>query len=386
MLSPAPLIETSGREVILDVNFVEEMKLLCQFWPGRVVCILRRGADQIAHGVRYSPRRLGFHLVVLDPDAPLPELLIEEAALVYCAADDLRALRLPDQMRGRPTRLVFTLEGPPRQRLSKVLSDRQRPVVARLRTALGLLRYEHALRAALRAADGVHFNGFPAQQAYRRLNRASLMYLDNRIRTPMLARAADQQVRADLLRTGAPLRLIHMGPFEMASGVLDLLQAAYLLKLRGVAFTLELFGNGSLDGRLRDGIAALGMDDRVTLAGNPGFGAALAPHLRKGADLLLSARRADDPDPVYLEAMGCGVPVLGYANGMWRRLHAESGGGWLCRSGSVAALSSTLALLDTDREAIIRASSRALSYARGHTFESVFSRRMSHLREIARLD
>lgn len=386
MLSPAPVIETLGREVLLDVDFVEGMKLHCQFWPGRICCVLRRGATRIPGGRRFSRRKLGFDLILLDPDEPLPDVLIDEAHLVYCSADDARYLHLPQRTSGRLTRLVYTLESPPGARLAQVLGARQEGVWGKPRAFMAAMREVSALRAALGAADGVHFNGFAAQRAYRRLHGDNLVYLDNRLRTPMLARATDQQARADRLTAGAPLKLVHIGPLDDTSGVRDLLQVAFLLKHHDVAFRLEMFGEGPLEGWLRGRIAALGLDEQMALAGNPGFDATLAPHLRREADLLLVARRQSDPASVYTEAMGCGVPVLGYANAMWRSLQAISGGGWVCRKGSVSALVRALVRLNADRPAIIRASARALEYARPNTFEHVFARRMAHLRDIARLE
>jgi len=386
MISPAPVIETPGREVILDVDFVEGMKLHCQFWPGRVCCVLRRGATQIPQGLRFSPRRLGFDLVLLDPDEPVPDLLFEEAVLVYCAADDMSNLHLPELMRGRIARLVYTIERSPGARFGALLSDRGRSAGRKMRSALWLLHKEIALRAALKGADGVHCNGYPAHEAYRRLHSNSLMYLENRVRTPMLARSNDQQARAERLRAQGPLRLVYFGPLEAPSGVLDLLQTAFLLKSGGVDFRLEIFGAGSLAERLHAGIAALGLHDLVSLAGNPGFDAVLVPHLRREADLLVVPQRTSDPHSIYVEAMGCGVPVLAYANAMWRKLHEQSGGGWRCRSGSVAGLTGTLARLDANREAIVMASGKALEFARATTFENVFARRMAHLRTVGRLD
>lgn len=386
ILSPAPVVETPGREVLLDVDFVEEMKLHCQFWPGRVCCVLRRGAVSIPGGKRFSPRRLGFDIVLLDPDEPLPEVLIDEANLVYCSADDSRYLDLPHRMRGRLTRLVYTLEKAPGRRLAGALADRQRGVWGKARSALMFVPHEATLRAAIREADGVQFGGFAAHRAYRRLHANGLLSLENRLRTPMLARAIDQQARAERLSDGAPLTLVHIGPLEQASGVHDLLQVAYLVKLRGVDFRLVLLGEGSLSDRLRDGITALGLGAQVSLSDTPGFEAELVPYLRREADLMLAPRRQSGPASAYIEVMGCGVPVLGYANATWRHLHAGSGGGWLCRKGSISAVVRLLERLDADRQAIIRASARALAYARGQTFEHVFASRMTHLRRVARLE
>ena len=83
MLSPAPMIEAPGGEVILDVKFVEGMKLHCQLWPGPVRCVLWRGAASIDEPMRYARARLGFDLLMLDAGAPVPELLLDEAAMVY---------------------------------------------------------------------------------------------------------------------------------------------------------------------------------------------------------------------------------------------------------------------------------------------------------------
>ena len=204
MLSPAPLVELPGGEVVLDVKFVEGMKLHCQLWPGPVRCVMRRGAYRIDAPMRYSLNQLGFDLIVLDPGAPVPDLLLDEAALVYAAADDMKSLHLPAALRHRMARLVYTVEEPLTGRIGRALA-----ASPSLRRKLGgswwNLRREGRLRAALRTADGVHLDGFPVQSAYGRLNPRSIFYLDNRLRTPLIARAGEQADRAAALEPGAPL-------------------------------------------------------------------------------------------------------------------------------------------------------------------------------------
>lgn len=373
MLSPAPVVEAPGHEVLLDVDFVEEMKLRCQFWPGPVRCVMRRGAGRVPGGGLFSLRRQGFDLVVLDPDEPLPEALIDEASLVCCSADDTRNLPLAERMKGKQTRLVYTLEGPPGLRLAGALGDGQR-------------QHRRQLCAALRAADGLQFHGLAVPPAYRRLHRDALCFLDSRLRTPMLSRAHDQEARAERLLARAPLTLAHIGPLEPETGVSDLMQVAHLLHRHGMDFRLFLHGEGSLAEMLRGDIAARGLAGRVSLAGGAAFEARLAPWLRQEADLLLSPRHDMHPAPVYIEAMGCGVPVLGYANPMWRRLQAASAGGWVSRRGSIPAMAQSLLRLDEEREAVVRASESALAFARLHTFERDFASRMMHLRAVAGME
>ena len=383
MLSPAPVVEIPGGEVMLDTGFVEGMKLHCQLWPGRVCCVLRRGRGMTGEPMRYHPTRLGFEMLILDPGEQLPDVLLDEAGLVYVALDDMIYLDLHLRMRGRLGRLVHTVEQPLAGRL---LAAWAHPSIRRrFGSMLWNLRREGRFRQALAAASGAHFNGFPAWSAYRRLNDRALVYLDNRLRAPVMARPPDMEGRLARLSSGAPLRLVSFGALDAESGVVDLLPVASLLAARGVDYTLDIFGAGPMAGRLADGIAALGLKGRVTLRGAVAFDAVLAPHLRRQADVMLLPRRLSTPVPHYIEAMGCGLAVAGYGNAMWRAIQARSGGGVVCAA-RPGALVSAIARLDADRPALARACTQALAFARDHSFEAVFAARMNDLRRIAGLD
>ncbi|PWE31742.1 hypothetical protein C4N9_01665 [Pararhodobacter marinus] len=385
MLSPAPMIELPGGEVVLDVKFVEGMKLHCQLWPGTVRCVMRRGATHIDNPMRYSVAQLGFELLALDPDAPVPETLLDEAALLYVAADDMQYLDLPGAMKGRVGKLVYTVEDALLGRIRHACAATQ-SIRRRIGATWWNLRHEGALRRALRAADGVHFDGYPAESAYRRISARALRYHDNRMRVPMTARPGEQSDRATRLHLGEPLQLAWFGHVEPMSGAADLLQVAFLLRQRGVDFRLEMFGTGPLTPRIHDGIAALGLSDVMTLQEPGPFDPVLVPHLRKRADLFIAPRRLSSPQSFYIEALGCGLPIVGYANRTWKRMHAESRAGWVCRPARPGALAARIARLDRDRVQIIEASRRAVDFARANSFEHVFSRRMTDLRDIAGLD
>ncbi|MCC5986626.1 MAG: glycosyltransferase [Pararhodobacter sp.] len=385
IITPAPVIETAAGEVVLDTDFVEGMKLHCQLWPGPVTCLMRRGAGQVPRPLRFAPQQLEFDLSILGAQEKLPALLLEEASLVYCAADDMRHLDLPENLHGRMARLVYMVEQPLSGRLHAALAGRRRSLRKRLHTALWTLNREAALRGALARADGLHCNGLPAWRAYRRLNARGLCYLDNRLRRTMMASADDQAARAERLRSGAPLRLVYFGPLEAESGLQDVLAAAHLADNAGLDFRLDIYGEGALAPRLADGIASLKLGGRLRLSPSPGFDTVLVPLLRREADIFLAPRRLSDPLSNYVEAMGCGLPVLGYRNAMWRALQAGSGAGWTVPARPGAMLRQLLHL-NRDREPVIAASQRGLNFARKNTFESVFSQRMCHLRQLAGID
>jgi len=385
MLSPAPVVALAGGEVILDVKFVEGMKLHSQLWPGPVRCVLWRGHTEIDEPLRYSLQQLGFDLILQDPGTPVPQLLLDECSMVYCSADDMKHLDLPQAMRGRIGKLVYTVEQSLAGRMAAGIAQ-QAKVRRRIGSAVWNLRKERHLRRALRAADGVHCNGYPSRDAYSRLNPAPLFYLDNRMRTPMLARSAEQDARAERLRAGEPLRLAWFGMLTPESNALDYLPVAHLLTLRGVPFEMDIIGTGPLENRVRDGIAGLGLGRHVRLTHPEGFDARLVPRMRQNADLFLSARRLPTPLSSYVEALGCGLPILGYRNAMFRKLVRDSGAGWMSPRRTPGSMVRQIEWLDQNREAIIEASTKAVSFARANSFESVFARRMTHLRDLAHLD
>jgi glycosyltransferase involved in cell wall biosynthesis len=98
--------------------------------------------------------------------------------------------------------------------------------------------------------------------------------------------------------------------------------------------------------------------------------------------VFVSPRKLSTPVSSYLEAMGCGLPVLGYGNAMWSRMQAESGGGWVVGQ-RPGALVEAVERLHANREAVIAASAKAVDFARANAFESAFARRMNDLRDIA---
>jgi glycosyltransferase involved in cell wall biosynthesis len=81
--------------------------------------------------------------------------------------------------------------------------------------------------------------------------------------------------------------------------------------------------------------------------------------------------------------MACGVPVVGYDNDAWRELALFSKSGRATPLGNPSSLARAIADLYAAPDAIEAESRRSLDFAKEHTFEKTFKRRIDHLREIA---
>lgn len=379
MFAPAPVIR-QGETLKLDVKFVEGMAQHCAEWPGPVSCVLHEGAAEIPFGADYAPRDLPFKLHVLAPGQPIVAEHLQGADVIIAGADDAGLLSLVPMARQIGAKIAYTIEYTLETRMQILRLDRQRSPLRKLRGAVWLLQQERRRRRAMRQADAVQFNGYPAEESYARLNRDTMTYLDGRLTPDLLATPGDIQARQRHLRGGAPLRLIHSGRLEPMKGAQDLLPVMRELARLGVTAELDIYGTGSEAPAIAAGLAEFG--GRVRLHEPVDFRETLTRLNRESADLFLSCHRQSDPSCTYIEAMGGGLAVAGYANAMWRRMAELSQAGLHAPLGSVADLAGRIATLDKDRETLIAMGDRALSFASAHLFEVEFKRRMHHLRQL----
>lgn len=378
----APVIDT-GALLRMDAKFLAGMAQHVAGWPGPVRVALRRGAGAVPFGTQVARADLGFDLVLLDAGAPWPADILDGVRAVSASADDMAALDLAARGRTAGAAVVLSLEYTLGIRLRIASLDPTRGPARRAWSMLWNLRAERRRLRALRAADGVQFNGWPAWDAYAPRVRAPMLYLDNRMSLAAMASPAQMAARAARLAQGAPLRLIHSGRLEPMKGAQDLLAVMDALDAQRVPATLDIYGTGSLEGAIRAGLGRFA--DRVRLHGPVDFDTVLVPATQE-ADVFLSCHRQSDPSCTYLEAMACGAAVVGYGNRMWTRLAAESGGGAVVPMGQPQALAEALAAWHRDRDALIHAQAAGLTYAQAHDFEGEFAARMAHVRQVAGVD
>lgn len=111
-------------------------------------------------------------------------------------------------------------------------------------------------------------------------------------------------------------RLLTTGTHQQGNRVLRSLEALAELTRRGHSCTLTIAGRLQWPNAMREvrqQINRLGVEDRVELRGQ--FTQEEAPGMYQNADVLLHLKYADPCPTVVIEALSCGVPVIGSATG-----------------------------------------------------------------------
>lgn len=380
LILSAPAKRLPDGRVRLDIKFLEGLKKHKQHWPPPARCLLWETGAEIPFGRDCSEADLAMPVDILASDARLQTEHLKDAEIILAAADnwrthDLRTVANDD------VAIVYAVENTLKNRLDILRLDPKNGPLRKLRSALWLVGTEKKMRKALASAAALQCNGFPAYRAYGNLAPDAIVYMDGRMTDRDFASEAEQNQRRRRLLAGHPLRLVNFGRLEPLKGAQDFLPFAQALKARGVSFSFNIFGSGSLEGEIRAKIAAFGLSDCVTLNPPVDFEKELVPWMRENADIFLSCHRQSDPSCAYIEAMGCGLAVLGYHNAMLQELLQRSAGGWSVPLGKISTLAAKAASISSKE--IAEASSNALSYARQHDFEKEFALRMDQLRKVS---
>ncbi len=371
--------------LVLTRKYLDGAAEYARAWPGPVTSLFRL-KETAAWEMDYveilpdSER----HAIELVPDDPLDlRNRLRQAALVFpfLTPFERDTLRLCREL-GVP--VVFGAE--------YTLQTSMQIVDAGTRNPLLRWRRKHWTRWAegervkmLQHAAGVQCSGTPAYDAYREHNANALLFFDNRVPVEHVISEHNLARRLEDMRQGRALRLVFGGRLVAMKGVMYLVETAAALQQLGVDFTLEIYGHGDLESRLRSQIGKRGLSEHVTLGGVLDFRSGWLPLLQDRADLFLCCHPQGDPSSTYPEVMSCGVPIAGFANEAFSGIVRESGCGWATPLGDTAALAGRVARLAIDREDIATASVQAARFARAHAFEITFARRSEHLIRCSRL-
>ena len=365
----------------LDIKFVEGMRYYCDLWDGEVSCAVGVSDTPTPFGKPYVEQDLPFKLNYLKENAPIGMHDVQGFDLVLCSGDNANYLHVSNLCKRLGVSIIYIIEYILETRLQITVLERNRSFIRKMYSALHALMTEFKRRQAFKIASGLQANGFPAKNAYEKINRNTLLYLDNRIRSSMLATESELSEKFSELKSGGPLRLMHSGRLETMKGSHDILPICKILKSRGINFELHIFGAGSLENEIAEGIKKENLERQIVLHGVVDFESELVPFARKNIHVYLSCHRQSDPSCSYLENMGCGLSIAGYSNRMWKALCEVSSAGCIAPLGNTTALADCLTKLAHDADKAILLSQKAHSFAAQHSFESVFEQRVNHLKQ-----
>lgn len=379
-----PVVVADNGDIIITRKWLDGMARYAELWDGPVRGVLKPAGRETNNldNVRVPPASLPFELRVLRPEQPW-QLGLDGAGLVMCSLG-YEFVHLAESLRAQKTPLLYISELSLRTRLQIVRSSGIGPLFQARKLAWET-NQERRYRKALSLSAGVQCNGTPTFRAYQALSPDTLLYFDTRASSDMLASDQALEARFAEARRSRRLRLAFSGRLMPIKGVDHLVPLAVRLRELGVDFSFSVYGAGESEANMRAAIAEHGLTERMKLEGNLDFASELTPRMRDSTDLFVCCHRQGDPSCTYLETMAVGVPLVGYANEAFAGLleHVDAGRATLMND--VERLAAAIAGLAQDRETLEEWSRNALAFARIHTFERTFVRRMAHARRLANL-
>ena len=231
--------------------------------------------------------------------------------------------------------------------------------------------------ANLRRSAGIHCNGYPTFDATAAYNANRLLYLDSRMYESMVI--SEAQLEARLNRpNNAPLKLLFSGRYDPIKGALDAVRVGLACVAQGMDIELHCYGQGSQ------------RDEMLRLASQPNARGRIHIHqavtypelveIARDFDLFVCCHVQSDPSCTYLESFGSGLPIVGYANTMWRRLSEESQAGLCTPLHQPDRVVGDVKRLVADSGMRHLMSRRARAFALAHAFEREFKLRTDDIK------
>ena len=266
----------------------------------------------------------------------------------------------------------FIAENTLRMRLDQLRASGPSAVTL-VRSAIGLVRRERKLRGMLRRSAGLECNGPGAYRTYARFAPHAVEFNDSRVTDADIAAA-----QAIVPGEGGELRVAFSGRWIAIKGIAYVLEVARLAHEGGVRARFAVIGGGELEPAIR-----AAAPPNLEVVGYLDFETQWKPWVRANVDLMLLPHVQGDPSGTYFEALGCGVPLLGFHNESLTPLVGE-GVAWAVRRGDSSGLVDVIARLARDRPELVRARVRALDYMSVRTMERNDVRRSAFVEAVAR--
>lgn len=370
-------------KISIAKKFLDRQLLLAKLWsdPVRVLIEQDPRKKEMLEQIIVNPKDLPFELHVVSYKSITPACLLKDTAVVLTATG-YKHNHISKTCKQVNVPCIYYLDYDLKTRKQIIAIETKNPLL-RLRRNVWQDNQERKQLKAVAIADGVQCNGIPVYDAYSKANPNSLLYFTNNVTDSLLVRREEIEERTNYLCDySKPLRLIFSGRLTKIKGADQLIDMAQELKQLGIEFHMSICGDGDLKETMLRRIIASDLSDRVKMMGTLSFKTELIPFVKQNVDLFVCCHQQGDPSSTYLETMSCGVPIVGYNNEAFSGLVRQSEVGWLVEINQPQLMAKKIAELSKQRELIKTMSYRALAFAKSHTFEKTYERRVAHIKQI----
>lgn len=251
------------------------------------------------------------------------------------------------------------------------INEVSNPIRSAARAARTTINYYKSAKH-WRESFGIHCNGYPIFDETEQFNADRVLYLDSRMESGMVV---DEKIVLDRFSRSSqvPLKLLFSGRYEAIKGAIDCVRVALTCIGRGLNVEMHCYGQGVQRSEMDKLAASTEAGGRIFI-----HDAVTYPELveiAKSFDLFVCCHIQSDPSCTYLESFGSGLPIVGYANKMWKRLSAESRAGFCSAIGRPELVADDIEKLASDRALRRSMSLRAREFALEHSFEREFKLR-----------
>jgi glycosyltransferase involved in cell wall biosynthesis len=369
-INPQPVPQNSRGEYGIDPKVLSGVRAYAERWKGRMTLAAPAAstATEVPDLVWIDPGLEDFEVLI---DVALPGSVIAnrpDVALLLHRFDAAYQTLLRSDVP-----VVLTTEFSLGIRVD-IMDSITTGLLSRVRSRLGLYRRELAMRSMARRTQGLQCNGFAAWNAYSQFNPRSIFFHDHRM-TCGDVEAARARPAWDGQR---PLHLGFSGRLTKIKGPQYFVDLAKRLLTTHPNIRLHIMGGGELESHLRQEAPS-----NVVFDGRLDFESEWKSHVRTNIDLMVLPHVQGDPSCTYFESLGCGVPILGFANATLSPLVSQHGVGWTVPRGDVSALAHAIESIVNNPADLAAARTNGLNFMAAHDYESTVDLRVAHLAMVA---
>jgi glycosyltransferase involved in cell wall biosynthesis len=242
-----------------------------------------------------------------------------------------------------------------------------------LLTARLMARYERFVIG--RSALGL-FHGADCYDAYAPYCRAPRLVHDIHVGADALITSGEIQERFDRPR---PLRVAYAGRAHVEKGIFDWIDVMRRISTQGLEFSATWYGNGPALEAARMRAQELGLKS-VRFPGAVRHDEVL--RFLKSQDVFVFCHKTRESPRCLIEALQCGLPIVGYDSAFPRDLIKQNGGGLLTPPSDEAALTGALVRLERDRSSLATLTMAAARDGAQFSAEKVFRERSDLMKSI----